>query len=224
MKKLHYAVIAALLGLTLSCKKEEEVGKGFSENIQNLVSKEMIDELRSRGLNLNEGTTPPVIEGIYLSSPHELVSPYGEEDSYEAGYEFEDLKIRFSNQDQQNLSVKVDLKGSTNGTGQGAFLAGSGNKFTLFSEIVSHSEDGDEDPYTATQIRIFSGELTDKGIKNLQTALIMKAKTDPNDVLIPVGSGRIIKDGDGLAAKTNSFRIAAPEFPTPLKGTADIQK
>lgn len=224
MKKLHYAVIAALLSLTSSCKKDEDANKGFSENIQNLVSKEMIDELRSRGLNLNEGTNPPVIEGVYLSSPHELVSPYGEEDAYEAGYEFDDLKIRFSNQDQQNLSVKVDLKGSTNGSGQGAFLAGSGNKFTLFSEIVSHSEDGDEDPYTATQIRIFSGELTDKGIKNLQTALIMKAKTDPNDVLIPVGSGRIIKDGNGLAEKTNGFRMAAPEFPTHLKGTADIQQ
>ena len=211
-KTCHPLLIISLLCLTLignGCKKNDEVDptKGFSAKIQTLISQSDIDKLRTRGMTINEGSQPPNIEGIFASAPHELVSPYGSDDTYQPGYVFDELVFRFSSQNSTDQSAVVDIKnaGST-GTGLGGFLAGNGNKFTFFAEI-----DYKNGSVTAKQIRIFSGEITSTGVKDFYTTLLVTSKNDPGNTLIPVGASRILKDGDGVASKRGSFRLGVAE-------------
>ncbi|WP_157579230.1 hypothetical protein [Spirosoma montaniterrae] len=205
--------VTALCLLSLSgCKRDEvDPTKGFSNNIQNIISEDDINKLRSRGMLINEGSQPPNIEGVFISAPHTLVSPY-DGDSYKVGDTFTDLVLRFSAQNNADQSAKVDLKTgtSTTGSGIGGFISGNGNKFTFFAEIDLKSGSA-----TAKQVRIFSGEVTADGIKDFYTTLLMKSKTDPNDELIPVGAARVIKDGNSLASKRSTFRKAADEVAKP---------
>ncbi|RYC72061.1 MULTISPECIES: hypothetical protein [Spirosoma] len=215
--RVSLAVPALCLLILGSCKKDEvDPTKGFSTSIQSLIAQDDIETLRQRGMPIYEGTVPPNIEGIYMSAPHELVSPYGPDDTFRPGDEFTDLILRFSEQTSTDQRAKVELKtGNSTGAGQGGFIAGNGTQFTFFAEIDLKSGAA-----TAKQIRIFSGEMTSDGIKNLYTTLYMKSKNDPSDELIPVGTSRIIKDGDGLASKRTSFRAGADavEKPTDSAG------
>jgi hypothetical protein len=196
--------LMGLIGSQMGCKKKEDVDptKGFSAKVQNIISQTDIDKLRTRGMTINEGLQPPSIEGIFAASPYELVSPY-DGDSYKAGELFADLILRFSKQNSTDLSATVEIKqGGATANGIGGFLAGNGNKFTFFAEVdlVSGSA-------TAKQIRIFSGEITSTGIKDFYTTLLMKSKNDPSNILIPVGTGRVLKDKDGLASSRSTFRV-----------------
>lgn len=69
-------------------------------------------------------------------------------------------------------------------------------------------------------MRIFSGEITDEGIRNFHTTLVITSKNDPDDDLIPVGAARIIKDGSGMASKRSNFRAGAD----PVVQTAESAK
>ena len=207
-KLVHILLITVVSGVAVTlegCKKNDEVDptKGFSAKIQNLISQQDIDKLRTRGMTINEGSQPPNIEGIFASSPHTLVSPYGPDDTRKPGYEFDDLIIRFTSQNSADQSAIVDIKNAgATGTGVGGFLAGNGNKFTFFAEI-----DYKDGSVTAKQLRIFSGEITSTGIKDFYTTLLVTSKNDPGNTLIPIGASRIIKDGNGLASKQSSFRM-----------------
>ncbi len=199
------AVAALLLLILSSCKKNEvDPTKGFSDKIQSIISSDDIAKLRARGMVINEGSVPPTIEGIYVSSPHELLSGY-DGDTYKNGYTFSDLIFRFTDQNSTDKTAKVDIKnGGATGTGVGGFLAGNGSSFTFFAEIDLKSGTA-----TAKQVRIFSGEITPDGIKNFYTTLLVTSKVDPNDELIPVGASRIIKDSNGLASSRTTFRAGA---------------
>lgn len=200
---IRFTIILVLIFLS-ACKKDKDVSPAFSAEIQAIVPQSIIDDLKKRGMPVNEGITPPNVEGIYISSPHTLASTY-DGDSYTVGYEFGDLNLKLSNQDEEALSVTIHIKqGGATGSGIGGFVAGTGNKFTIFSEL-----DVIDGAVTSKQIRVFSGEITENGIKDFYSALVIKEKNDPDKKLIEVGQGRIIKDGNGLAEKTDSFRMAA---------------
>ncbi len=226
MKTIHISALASLFLSSVlflnSCKKNDDVDptKGLSAKIQTIVSQQDIDGLRSRGMIVNEGSQPPNIEGIFISSPHTLVSPYGTADSYKPGDTFSNLIIRFSEQSGSDQSAKVEIKtsGST-ATGTGGFLSGNGNKFTFFAELdfVSGS-------VTGKQVRMFSGEITANGIKDFYTTIYFKSKNDPNNTQLPVGASRIIKDSDGLASKRSAFRMAADPNAVILVDHGDSEK
>ena len=205
LKTIASVCLVAML-FTTGCKKSEVVDptKGFSQQIQNIVPQSIVDDLKKRGMPINEGTVPPNIEGIFISNPHTLVVPYGTEDTYAVGYEFSDLLVKFSNQ-KTDGSMSIDAKNAgTLSSGIGGFISGNGTKFSIFAELnyVSGS-------VTAKQIRVFSGEITSDGIKDFYTTILIKEKNDPSNTLFPVGKSRIIKDGNGLASKTSTFRLAA---------------
>ena len=207
----HLMKSTLMLGLfifALACGKKETVDPtvGFSAQIKNIVPQSIIDDLKSRGMPINEGTIPPKVEGIYKSSPHTLEVPYGTDDSYKKGYEFLDLAMKFSSQKDDGSLVIETKTGGVLANGVGGFLSGNGNKFSIFAELKY--VDGS---VTATQIRVFSGEITPTGIKDFYTTIFIKEKVDPNGTLFPVGKSRILKDGDGMASTTSSFRIVASE-------------
>lgn len=203
--------IFLLAGFTIfSCSdsKKSSVTPSYSTKIQKIVPDSIIKSLQSKGMVLNPGTTPPDVMGIFTANPFTLLAPFGPEDGYPKGKIIADYKYKFY--DQKSDEVKIDYKnisGTDNGTGIGAFLSGTGKKFSLFAEL---SGTGSGIPYK--HLTVISGEITSNGIKDFQYAFVMKEKTgDPtNSILIATGKSRIWVDGDSLASKTDTYRQAFP--------------
>lgn len=206
---LPLALGVLLLALN-GCKKKEDVPP-LSAKIQRIVPASILDDLKAKGLVVNEGNQPPNIEGIYLASPYRLLSPFGPDDSWQKGRVVADYKYRFY--DQRGDDVKLDYKsgaGSDQASGVASFLAGSGDTFSLFGE-----QTGGSNGISYKEVSVVSGEITPTGIKNFQYAFVLTEKgPDPSDKLIAVGKSRIFEDGDALAAKTSAYRLAA-DGPTP---------
>jgi hypothetical protein len=170
----------------------------------------MLDSLKKSGMAINEGNTPPVLEGIYKVSPMVLVKNYGIDDSYWEGYTVGDTKYKFYNFNKNDLSLMIDvLQNGKAGNGNGSFISGNGNKFSVFSEIKKQAEFITP---TNTSVQIISGEITATGIINLQISLTMKSKDgdENNTMLMPIGATRIYIDNDALSEKVNNFSFTKP--------------
>lgn len=211
LRRLSAKVVA--IGFLLAvfvggCKKSDvDPSKGLSTKIQGIVPKAILDDMKAKGLAVNEGSQPPQLAGIFIASPYTLLSPYGTEDGWQKGKVISDYKFRFY--DQVGDEVKLDFKQSSEtATGLGSFVSGFGNKFTIFAQTK-----GTQNGIQNTQLSVISGEIGADGIINFQYAFTFTEKTGDasNSVLIPVGKSRIWEDGNKLANKTSSFRMAAPE-------------
>ena len=194
-----------------SCKKkaDDDPTKGFTTKIQNIIPQTVIEDLRSKGMTINEGKVPPKLltNSAYLASPYEMLSPYGPEDSWQKGKIINDYKYQFYDQtDAGDIKYDFTNNASDKGNGKGAFIAGNANKFTIFSQ-----DEGVASSVPYKTLAVISGELTATGIKDFQYAFVMKEKTGDNDnkTLIGVGKARVWIDKDQLATLTSRFRMAA---------------
>lgn len=209
-----------------SCSKKDPEPE-FSEAIQNIIPESVIDDLRSKGMQLNSGKTPPNIEGIYIVNPLKLLTPYGPEDNWQTGKIIADMTYRFYNQ-TADQKITYDSKsggGTASSIGKGALIAGNGTEFTIFSEEFETHSNG----ITATMVAVISGEMTAQGIKNLQYAFLLTSKTgDDNDsYLMPVNKSRIWYDGNQIADRGTAFRLAIEAnqtSQTPIETPASIEK
>lgn len=206
-----------LSGLT-GCKKNAvDPTKGLSAKIQSIVPQATLDDMKAKGFVINEGSQPPNVEGIFEASPYKLLAPYGPEDGWKKDRVISDYRFRFSSQNGDD--IKLDLKAlsaSDASSGVSSFLAGNGNKFTLFGE---QSGTASGIPYKS--LTVISGEITSTGIRDFQYAFVFTSKNGDasNSQLIPVGKSRVWIDGDALAGKVGSFRLGAPET-APVKQAA----
>jgi hypothetical protein len=214
--------LIGLLGSQMGCKKKEDVdpSKGLSTRIQNIVPAAALADLKAKGMIINEGTQPPNIEGIYIASPYRVLAPYGPNDSYQKGRALADYKYRFYEQTGEDIKINYKGGGAT-GTGTGAFVSGFGNKFTLFVSVSGTSGGA-----TFKSLEVYTGEISTGGIINYQDSFMITEKNDPNNAMIPVNQARVLEDGDGLASRTTTFRMAAEgetNVPTGLAKSAARQ-
>lgn len=153
-------------------------------------------------ITIYDGNNPPNIEGEFVISPSELT--YNSVGDYPIGHIFADTYIKFLNQDMHANTLDYREKQlSSTQTGEGAFISGEGNNFSVFfnTDGISHYSDYDISYKTAL---IISGTKTNDGISNLQYAFVMVDKSDdPKPHIIPVGAFRVIKDGDGFSPTTS---------------------
>lgn len=209
---MQKSIYVLLLGAALAagCKKKESNYRyDLPTVVQQIVPEALIDTLRSKGMVINEGLTPPALTGIFRASPFELFAPYGPEDSWKKGKVIGDYKYRFYDQSADKVSIKVDSKqpsGNDTSTGLGAFVAGKNNSFTIFAEVS-----GTTGKATYKQLAVISGEISAQGIRNFQYSFILKEKNDPNDELIAAGKARVWRDSDALSPSEATYRLAAEE-------------
>jgi hypothetical protein len=190
---LHIIAILFLsVGLSFNSCKKAETTTGLSDDIQNLVPDSLLQTIIDMGMPINEGTTPPNIENIYQASPFELVSSNRAGDS--PGKLFSDFNIQFSDQNNSDLTVKVDyVNGPESGNGLGSFVSGSGNSFSVFVKVESYIS-GEK----ADLLQIISGTTTKSGIKDFYYSIFMLNNYgNPGGIWIENGEGRIIFDSDG---------------------------
>ena len=175
-------------------------GSSEKKRIDHVIPPEYKDELDPY-ITIYEGANPPNIEGIYLMSPDEL--KYDATFQFEIGHVFSDMYLHFYNQDMINNTIDYQEKQSkSEGTGEGCFISGEDNKFTVYFNVDEVTHYSKYEIYVKKAV-IISGILTDDGIKDLEYGFIFVEKSDdPDKYLINPGDFRIIKDGDGMGSKT----------------------
>lgn len=172
--------------------------------IEDIVPSDIREDMEP-WMNIYNGINPPDIQNVYLISPARVVyCSDADNGGYEAGIIMDtDEYCRFSNQDFINNTIdfeglEVDEYGSivTATTGEGAFISGSGNNFTVYFKIV-----GESDGISFRAAYLVSGTKADRGISNCHFAIAMVEKNDPDGDLMEVGAFRIFEDQDGLSEK-----------------------
>lgn len=95
--------------------------------------------------------------------------------------------------------------------GNRAYVSGTGNFFTIFSEVKAVNITNSNQIVTWTGLRIISGEINSTGFRNWQHYLNMESKDGDSDgELIRTGASRIVMDGDGFSERySNSFKITS---------------
>ena len=158
-----------------------------------------------------DGDTPPNIEGIYRCSPDNLV--YDSTGGFYPGHTFIDALFHFYNQDMVNNTV--DYRGayvysdgttSTDLTSLESYVTGSGNNFTVFFSVTATTygaTQGYSYDVVTKEAYAVSGTVGENGISNLYWGFAFLEKSDdPDNMLVPVGTIRVFKDGDGWSEKT----------------------
>ena len=191
----------------IQCSVSDAVGpksitlKGHTETRIDQVIPPDIREKLEEHITIYDGVNPPNVEGEYVIKPCEL--SYDSGFNIEPGYVFADCFIKFYNQDSHKNTIDYQEKQSSSETvGEGAFISGEGNNFSIFFNTKGISYFDDYNVYTKEAL-VISGTKTADGIKNLEYAFIMVDKSDDSQSFImPVGDFRAIKDGDDLAELT----------------------
>ena len=174
-------------------------GQSEKKRITQVIPDEIRDEMEPY-IHIYDGANPPNIEGDYLMSP--CLLSYDSRDGIPVGYQFNDVYLRFLNQDMVNNTLDFEeMETSSSSTGTGCFISGEGDRFSVFF----NTEGIHEDTYTThfKEALVISGIKTDYGIEDLEYAFVMVEKDyDPKPYMMAVGDFRVVIDGDGIAYNT----------------------
>jgi hypothetical protein len=192
-----FVFIALLVILFVSCEEE----KTLSKDIQNIVPESTLNKITDLGMPINKGDKPTNLTNIYKASPFILKASNISTDN--VGKSFSDYNFRLYDQDDANLSIKLDyINGPESGTGLGGFISGSGNDFSVFVKV--HSQYSGKE---ADLIHIISGTIVTGGIKDLYFANFMLDNYgNPGKIWIENEQGRIIYDSDGMSPVVQSLQ------------------
>ncbi len=181
--------------------------KGINDvppGVNDFLTPEEVETLINDGLKVYKGLDPPNIEGnYYMNSLEEL----------NGNMRFINYSYKFTNQtsDLRIEAYHQSDNGTDVGEGLGAFIAGSGQTFSVYLETKSEIRDGGHTVFI-NSASIYSGIKTSEGIENFQFGFIITHKeNDRNNRFMNVGDTRIVYEADGLAEEV-------PDYPyTPSK-------
>ncbi|WP_373513900.1 hypothetical protein [Persicitalea sp.] len=208
MKTSVKALFYLMVLLSLSCQKKEVEPDIFSEEVQKVAPQNIIDDLRSWGVSIHSGVTPPDIEGVFTLDYRILVRTYDPDDKSQNGFRITPHRLAFSEQSADNQLVKTEFreigKASSDSWGKGA-VSGSGNKFTFFEEEVYGNSNGVYLRY----INVISGEISESGIKDFhEVNAYIKEKTSeaPSHVVQKIGQFQLFKNKDNrISSRTDKL-------------------
>ena len=184
-----------------SCSSDDDSGSrefdGSIQSLEEFYNPELVAALEELGFKINQGNTPPNVEGSYFSSPFILQESNIPEDT--PNHVFSDYTSTFSNQDVNSLTV--DFIGNNRDQideGDGSLISGENKSFSVY--LKNNTQIGSS-IMVSTAIAI-SGIMTDEGIEDFQYAILMlDDKGDPDEVYIENNTGRLIHDSDGFSPK-----------------------
>ncbi len=191
--------VIALLGLGFFNfpNKPKNTITGVPNEVNKFLQSTDISSLKEKGATIYTGDTPPNIEGSYiLDSQRSTYNSDGEDTGGIGNY-----RIQLYDQKKDTISKKSSsLESSDLIRGEGAFISGKSNCFTVFAEEKGIA--GDDCTYRVSTI--ISGCITEKGIQDYERSSIMKYKDNSvtcEEDMMPVGNMRIIEEEDKLAEK-----------------------
>ena len=204
-KNLLFASVAFALatGVLTSCEwfNSDNPSPSPTPKKDTRISTVIPDDLREtieKYIPIYDGITPPNIEGTYYVWEEQLVASNIENDGVGRKLSYPDY-IRFYDQDMTNNTISmVRVMNTEWGKGDGAFISGYGDNFTVYFDLTVNSRGS-----VAKEAYIVSGTLTSVGISNIYKGFIMKEKDDPDDHMVDVGSFRFFSDEDGVSEKVD---------------------
>jgi hypothetical protein len=112
---------------------------------------------------------------------------------YIIGSIFADYNFRLYDQDNINLTIKLDyVNGNETGTGLGGFTAGNGDNFSIFVKVRSTCFNSQADI-----LQIISGTVSLEGIHNFCFAnYMLNNYGNPLGLWMDNGEGRVFFDAD----------------------------
>ena len=211
MKKFKMITIFALVVsafVLTGCYKEED-SRGLTRDIREFMPENILKTVEDLGMPIYGGNTPPDITGTFFMSPSILKASNFDRPT-DIGSRFTDATIIYSDQDNKDLTVKVfqdNLRdGSDGGNGTGGFIVGKDKNFTVFVKLV----DVDKHGHKATAAMLYSGTMSDSGIKDFHISVVMVDNGgNPDGDLIDNGHCRLIYDSDGFSEKVTSSKSSA---------------
>lgn len=201
------AFFASICFAFVSCSSDDDSmsNDAFTDGILNMIiqimGQENIDMVENDlEMIIHRGENPPNIDDItVLFSPAVLMATNVPGDFAFPGMTFDDAYIRMHNYNSENYTIRFDRGQDTDPEphfGEGSFIIGEGNNFTVFGPQESIHAEG-----TVLSMNVFSGTLTEDGIANAYYALIMLDNAG-NSGLIPNDTGRSFEDGDQFSEAT----------------------
>ena len=170
--------------------------------VNDFMTPEEISTLQNKGLEIYTGLNPSNIEGYYYADSQMTM---------DGNMELMNYWYRFHDQ-TSDLSIKSSHRsedGTDRAEGQGAFIAGSGNTFSVYMQSISEIQQ-ETHVTTIEYARIYSGIISSEGIKNFQFGFIITDKqNDINNEFMNIGDARVIYESDGLAKRVDGFRPPA---------------
>lgn len=205
MKKTLLTLMIGLITagmLFVGCKKDDkDSDTGLPKEVKNFVPDSILTKIKTLGMPINEGNSPPSIENSYHAAPFLLKASTRPSDII--GMKFYDYTVKFYAQDNEKRTVKCDyVNGTEQGKGLGSYVSGKDGSFTVFSEMdITNGAD------SAKIVQIISGTLVEGGIKDFYYANFMLDNYgNPHHNFIENGEGRIIYDSDGMSEKIGGLK------------------
>ena len=209
--KLAAAIVLVVITLT-SCKKSNKttpvgaLGPNVPNVLNTIITPAILDTLESRGTIVNEGLTPPTVNGIYLDHPNYCT--YDNSGANLEGSIFDDYEYEFTNQNSSQFTIQLNYKdvfGTDAGSDNSAtYIIGTNDLFTIFAQAS-----GVEGGISYINLQVLSGQFTSAGIANFQLSEYLVSKTGDvtNTILEPVHSTRIFNTENNVAVAQSSFSM-----------------
>ncbi len=215
MKKITLISYVSILLICFSCSSDDDSTNdtfaGTETDLEDFFSEEVVDALIALDFTINEGGSPPNLQGTYFASPMILTDTNVPSDVI--GSKFVDLQFTFFGQENSENTIDFEgetLSGSTvierlSGI-DSSFISGEGNDFSVFSIITGEIVNTGAVADVAYAI---SGTISNDGILDFEIAiLILDDRGDPtNSIFLQNGQGRKFIDQDGMSELSSSVDL-----------------
>ena len=204
-KKILILVVSTIILSLYNCIPTDDapteivvgnIFQGTLEDVKKIYTPETVAAIEELGFIINEGNTPPNIQGVYVIDPLKF-----EETNIPDDFDFSTtfLNVRFAITNQNNDNLTLNFKGYTGFTKYQvleSFISGEGNLFTIYLKILSTDlSNGSEGIFAYT----FSGKKIQEGIENLSMSLVMLDDSrDFSNVFIDNNQGRRFSDSNNI--------------------------
>jgi len=204
VKGCAFALIVGLVLQLTACSKNNDINPSdeeiLSKKIEDIIPQKYVDSLTKLGFTINNGTTPPNINGAYLFKPFTIKSSNIPNDPYQPGYVLNDGVIKLYEQSTTDFSIKMlgkNFIGAAD-TSVVTAISGGGNKFTVYGKVKAYRNGG----YSFYAF-LMSGEKDGNNIKNGIAGIINIDDSHAGFGTIAEGQGRVAFDGDYTSEPTD---------------------
>jgi hypothetical protein len=197
-------VVTALVFTLGSCSILSDLfGSEEDRIVRDILSDDQIEILDDLGMTFNSGSNPPNIEGYYRGTDLDAIG-----DTTGLFPQNLDYIFRFYDQTETELLIDYEnISGSDWATGEGAYIFGENDDFTVYIEQQGTSSGVD---YTSAYV--YSGTYSALGIEDFTFAFILTEKgPDPYGYLMDEDEARVYEESDGMADKVSGFYSVQPQ-------------
>lgn len=199
------AIIAICFIATTGCKKDE-LEEIQQKRIDEVIPQKYIDTLKQLGITINEGTTPPNMEGIYQISSAKLEASNISTDII--GTVYTAMKFKLFSQNNTDFSIQLYGKNFIGliDTSIVTAVSGNGNNFTVYGKIKANNGLN----YAIFGL-IISGTKEGADLKDVKFSLINIDNSNGGGFFIPEGKARLFYDADFISESISVFRLGVAD-------------